>query len=117
MQEQSAHWDMAALRPPRPCTTGMGKSASDMLATKDLSTFQVTLLSPKSHVLHILCGRGPGLGRDSWLCFTTNQGTQVGSEFVLVLPSHRKPPRWTYMFEVPEGHELNDVSKDWLSLG
>lgn len=31
--------------------------------------------------------------------------------------SHRKPPRDAYVFEVSEGHELNDVSKDWLSLG
>lgn len=43
----------------------------------------------------------------------------MGGEHALVLFSHRKCPHdiYAYVFEVPEGHKLDDVSKDRLSLG
>lgn len=33
------------------------------------------------------------------------------------LLSQGKPPKYAYVFEVPEGHELDDVTEDRLSLG
>lgn len=57
-----------------------------------------------SQALLIVYTRRPGLGRD-------------GDNELVVLLSHGKPPRYAYVFEVPEGHELNNVSQDRLSFG
>lgn len=70
-----------------------------------------------SQALHILCVRWPCLGRESWCCLTTNCWKHGESELVLVLLAHKQPPRYAYVFEVPEGHELDNVSKDRLSFG
>lgn len=95
-------------------------SASETLA----ATFSVTpqlLLELHAFLqiakLHILGVRQRGWAGIADIASPQTLAGNCGSKLALVLLSHGKPQTYAYVFEVPEGHELDDVSKDRLSLG
>ena len=52
--------------------------------------------------------------RQVWLALLHYQHWWKNGGFLL---SQGKPPKYAYVFEVPEGHKLDDVTEDRLSLG
>lgn len=111
---------MAALHTPESLNYTDEGSASEMLAATVSMTpqpllelcilFQRVKLStyPECEMAR------PGHG---WLALLPpRHWWEVWEVLAWALLSHGKPQRYAYVFEVPEGHELDDVSKNRLSL-